>query len=394
MTIRKIEAGRVITKNIDTFVGIAGTIFYDELTGELRLSDGETPGGISIGGTGGGARGYTGSRGSTGTQGRAGYTGSEGAIGYTGSIGTPGGLGYTGSAGLPGSSGSVGYTGSKGSGISVSETQPSDPIAGDLWYSDTDGRLYVYYDNFWVDSNPSTPGYTGSEGAVGYTGSEGAVGYTGSASTLTVATSSTLGGVKIGNNLSITEDGILSATSSVILSDNPPLDPTVGTLWYDTVSGRLYTWFDNNWIDTSPQTAIVPATTSTLGGVKIGAGIDISIDGTISVNTGTQGSGNGYTGSTGTQGVQGYTGSTGTQGIAGYTGSTGTQGVIGYTGSTGTIGYTGSEGGIGYTGSQGTQGEIGYTGSTGTQGVTGYTGSTGKQGVSNNIFYYKADAIS
>ena len=46
MTIRKIEAGRVITKDLNTFVGQAGTIFYSETTGELRLSDGVTPGGI------------------------------------------------------------------------------------------------------------------------------------------------------------------------------------------------------------------------------------------------------------------------------------------------------------------------------------------------------------
>ena len=54
MTIRKIEAGRVITKDLETFVGQEGTIFYDELTGEFRLSDGVTPGGIQISAGGGG----------------------------------------------------------------------------------------------------------------------------------------------------------------------------------------------------------------------------------------------------------------------------------------------------------------------------------------------------
>lgn len=49
MPIKKIEAGRVITQNIDSFVGTRGTIWYDELTGEMRLHDG-TPGGIAIGG--------------------------------------------------------------------------------------------------------------------------------------------------------------------------------------------------------------------------------------------------------------------------------------------------------------------------------------------------------
>ena len=49
MTIRKIEAGRVITKDVDSFVGTHGTIWYDELTGGMRLYDG-SPGGIAISG--------------------------------------------------------------------------------------------------------------------------------------------------------------------------------------------------------------------------------------------------------------------------------------------------------------------------------------------------------
>jgi len=53
MPIRKIEAGRVVTKTINTFVGQEGTIFYDEGTGEFRLSDGVTPGGIPLGSGGG-----------------------------------------------------------------------------------------------------------------------------------------------------------------------------------------------------------------------------------------------------------------------------------------------------------------------------------------------------
>jgi len=53
MPIKKIEAGRVITQTIDTFIGQEGTIFYDEFTCELRLSDGINPGGIAIGGNGG-----------------------------------------------------------------------------------------------------------------------------------------------------------------------------------------------------------------------------------------------------------------------------------------------------------------------------------------------------
>lgn len=57
MPIQKIKSGRVITVDAVTFVGDKGTIFYDEDTPELRLSDGVTPGGILIttGGGGGGS---------------------------------------------------------------------------------------------------------------------------------------------------------------------------------------------------------------------------------------------------------------------------------------------------------------------------------------------------
>ncbi len=48
MPIYKVKAGRVVTVSAETYVGDKGVIFYDEDTGELRLSDGETPGGISI----------------------------------------------------------------------------------------------------------------------------------------------------------------------------------------------------------------------------------------------------------------------------------------------------------------------------------------------------------
>jgi hypothetical protein len=52
MSILKIQAGQVVTQTIDTFIGQEGTIFYDKFTGELRLSDGHTPGGKPLSGIG------------------------------------------------------------------------------------------------------------------------------------------------------------------------------------------------------------------------------------------------------------------------------------------------------------------------------------------------------
>ena len=52
--IRKIKAGLVNKTTINTFIGEVGNIFFDPDTGELRLSDGITPGGIPLGAGGGG----------------------------------------------------------------------------------------------------------------------------------------------------------------------------------------------------------------------------------------------------------------------------------------------------------------------------------------------------
>lgn len=48
MPVQKIKSGRIITVQASTYVGEKGTVFYDEDTPELRLSDGVTPGGLSF----------------------------------------------------------------------------------------------------------------------------------------------------------------------------------------------------------------------------------------------------------------------------------------------------------------------------------------------------------
>jgi hypothetical protein len=47
MQVRKIKAGGVNT-TLENFVGEHGTLFYDSTLGNLRLSDGHTPGGITV----------------------------------------------------------------------------------------------------------------------------------------------------------------------------------------------------------------------------------------------------------------------------------------------------------------------------------------------------------
>jgi hypothetical protein len=84
------------------------------------------------------------------------------------------------------------------------------------------------------------------------------------------ATKNTLGGVIVGNNLSIDEKGVLSASgggSANIVSDNEAITAN------QDVSG---TW----------HLKAIPASSTTLGVVKSGAGINVNTDGSIFINPG------------------------------------------------------------------------------------------------------------
>lgn len=54
MPVQKIKSGRVAVADSTTYVGEHGTIFYNEFIGDLRLSDGTTPGGVPLSLGGGG----------------------------------------------------------------------------------------------------------------------------------------------------------------------------------------------------------------------------------------------------------------------------------------------------------------------------------------------------
>lgn len=151
------------------------------------------------------------------------------------------------------------------------------------------------------------------------------------------------------------------------------------------VNGRGITSSASSATGISPVTLNVnTATTATLGIIQVGSGLSITPDGVLSATGG--GTGNGYTGSAGSNGSVGFTGSagsTGTQGSVGFSGSagsTGTQGSAGFTGSAGSTGGVGSTGTVGFTGSAGSAG-AGFTGSAGSTGTVGFTGSRGVDGV-------------
>jgi hypothetical protein len=69
--------------------------------------------------------------------------------------------------------------------------------------------------------------------------------------------------------------------ASVISSNTPPTSESSGTFWWNTAEHRLYLRYDNSWNPVSSSSA---ATSTQLGAVKIGSGITLSADGTISID--------------------------------------------------------------------------------------------------------------
>jgi hypothetical protein len=67
----------------------------------------------------------------------------------------------------------------EGSSVTVSETAPTGASEGDQWYNSGNGRTYIYYDSFWVETNPSNVGPQGPKGDKGDKGDTGAAGATG-----------------------------------------------------------------------------------------------------------------------------------------------------------------------------------------------------------------------
>jgi hypothetical protein len=103
-------------------------------------------------------------------------------------------------------------------------TPPENPTDGALWYDPESGRIYIYYEQQWVDAAPNTT-YS-----------------------LPIAGEDVLGGIRVGNNLYIDEEGRLSAE-------------------------------DGNYV-------LPTATENDLGGVKVdNVSIVINDDGVISANT-------------------------------------------------------------------------------------------------------------
>jgi hypothetical protein len=94
--------------------------------------------------------------------------------------------------------------------------------------------------------------------------------------TLNTATGNTLGGIKIGSGITASGDGTISVAATYVLTT-----ATASSLGGVKIGSGISVTA-NGTISTVPLTT---ATTSTLGGVIVGAGIDVNASGVISIST-------------------------------------------------------------------------------------------------------------
>ena len=145
--------------------------------------------------------------------------------------------------------------------VTISPTPPEDAQPGDLWWNSTLGRLFIYYSDedgdVWVDASPNGGG-TGSSVTLSPSPPENAVPgdlwwntiegrlyiyYSDPDGNVWVDTSPNGGGGGGGGNVTI--------------SDTPPSSPAPGDLWWNTIDGRLFIYYNDGntaqWVDASPN---------------------------------------------------------------------------------------------------------------------------------------------
>lgn len=138
---RKVVAG-LVKNDIDSFVGEAGNLFFGIDTGEFRLSDGTTPGGIPLGSGGGG---YVLLPATTTRLGGVKVDGTTIKIDSHGVISSSNG----------------------NANITVSDAKPTTTTEGALWWDTVSGNLFILFQSQWVSAVASIVGPKGDTGDIG-----------------------------------------------------------------------------------------------------------------------------------------------------------------------------------------------------------------------------------
>jgi hypothetical protein len=147
---------------------------------------------------------------------------------------------------------------------------PQNPTVGQEF---TDLGIIWYWDGVkWTFSPGSSSGYLPLVGGV-------LTGPVGTTSTIAIPAPSDflLGGGVNGNALVTNGANVLSwenILSGASISDTPPVSPTVGQLWWDSVGGQLYVWFNDGtstqWVIANNSVAALADFLPLIGGTLTG----------------------------------------------------------------------------------------------------------------------------
>lgn len=141
--------------------------------------------------------------------------------------------------------------GGGGSNVTVSDDAPGTPVTGDLWWESDIGKLRIYYNNVWVDAAPSgTGGSAGSDLSISSISELSDVDFN----------SITLDGSNGQNKVLAWDEALQSfvprSTAVVTVSDVPPATPVEGDLWWESDVGKLRIYYNDGvqsqWVDANP----------------------------------------------------------------------------------------------------------------------------------------------
>ena len=127
--------------------------------------------------------------------------------------------------------------------FSASDTVPSNPSLGDLWYESDTGKAFIYYDNIWAEIGHASDGqsFQVSDTAPA-SGTTGDMWY-----------ESDTGKTFVRYDSAWVEVGHASDGQSFTVGDTAPGSPTAGDIWFESDSGGAYIYYadgsSSQWVE-------------------------------------------------------------------------------------------------------------------------------------------------
>ena len=146
--------------------------------------------------------------------------------------------------------------GGGGASVSVSDTAPTSPSEGDLWFNSLNTKMYVYFNDGtssqWIQSNPSgastpiTAADTAPSNPV-----ENSMWFDSTDGTLYFRYNDGTSEQWV-NLIGATSNGA-GGGSSVTVSDSAPTSPTEGDMWFDSRYAVLLVYYGTQWVNVSGE---------------------------------------------------------------------------------------------------------------------------------------------